>query len=222
MFGKTFAVISLVLFSLSVQVMGHALIEPAIGVQGTGARSDVQRPSTAKPCGPVDIASALKDSTPVKATNGAFIVSVHNFNGSVSILPSCIILLFLQHFIKSGQDGSTKIKSATVDTTASGNDFKGTVTITKNGVLAPQSTGTVQISATLPDGTKCTGGPDGSSCLVSFTTEGNFGNCVLVSTGADGKNNKDAAGATPTTSAPDAQETQKGSKKPCKSAVSLL
>ena len=62
------------------QVLGHALIEPAIGVTGAGARSDVQRPSTAAPCGSVNVASVLASSTPVQATNDAFTVTVQNFN----------------------------------------------------------------------------------------------------------------------------------------------
>ena len=60
------------------------------------------------------------------------------------------------------------------------------MTITKNGVAAPSTTGSVQVSGTLPAGTTCTGGSDGASCLVSFTTAGGFGNCVLVSQGGAG------------------------------------
>lgn len=72
------------------------------------------------------------------------------------------------------------------------------MTITKNGVAAPSTTGSVQVSGTLPAGTTCTGGSDGASCLVSFTTAGGFGNCVLVSqggAGGGGATNAAAAGA---------------------------
>jgi len=151
-----------VVLSVSSQVLGHALIEPAIGVTGAGARADVQRPSAASPCGTVDVATALKTSTAVAANNGAFTVNVQNFN--------------------AGKDGSTEITSSSVDTTATGKSFAGQVTITTNGVEAPTTVGTVQVSGTLPAGTTCTGG-DGSQCLVSFTTAGGFGNCVLVSQG---------------------------------------
>jgi len=165
MFAKSFSAAVVLVLSLSLQACGHALIKPAIGVTGAGARSDVQQPSTATPCGSnVNVANALKTSTAVKASGDAFTVSIENFNG--------------------GQDGSQEITSALVDTTATGTSFKGTATITKNGVLAPATTSTVQIQGTLPSGTKCTGGPDGASCLVSFKTAGGFGNCVLISQGS--------------------------------------
>ena len=79
MFAK-FSLLALAV-AFPLQVLGHALIEPAIGVTGAGARADVQRPSTAKPCGKVNVASALAGSTAVQATNGAFTVTVQNFNG---------------------------------------------------------------------------------------------------------------------------------------------
>lgn len=79
MFAK-FSLLALAV-ACPLQVLGHALIEPAIGVTGAGARADVQRPSTAKPCGKVNVASALAGSTAVQATNGAFTVTVQNFNG---------------------------------------------------------------------------------------------------------------------------------------------
>jgi len=165
MFAKSLSAAVVLVLSLSLQACGHTLIEPAIGVTGAGARSDVQQPSTATPCGAsVNVANALKSSTAVKASGDAFTVSAQNFNG--------------------GQDGSQEITSALVDTTATGTSFKGTATITKNGVLAPATTSTVQIQGTLPSGTKCTGGPDGASCLVSFKTAGGFGNCVLISQGS--------------------------------------
>jgi len=166
MFTKSISSAAFVLLAISSQALGHALIEPALGVKGTGARSDVQRPSTASPCGSVNVASALAASTPVVATNGAFTVNVQNFN--------------------PGTDGATAIKSATVDTTGTGKSFAGAVTITKNGDPNPTADTTVQVSGTLPAGTTCTGGAAGNQCLVSFTTNAGFGNCVLVTSGAGG------------------------------------
>lgn len=81
MFTKSVSAAAFVLLSISSQALGHALIEPAIGVKGTGARSDVQRPSTGSPCGTVNVASVVGSSTPVVANNGAFTVNVQNFNG---------------------------------------------------------------------------------------------------------------------------------------------
>ena len=83
MFSSTFYKLSFFALALSMpmQAFGHALIEPALGVQGQGVRSDVQRPSRRTPCGSVNIANALADTTPVQANGNAFTVSVQNFNG---------------------------------------------------------------------------------------------------------------------------------------------
>jgi hypothetical protein len=61
----------------------------------------------------------------------------------------------------------------------------------------PTSTGTDQVSASLPAGTTCTGGASGDLCLVSFTTTAGFGNCVVVQQGgaAGGAAAGGAAGA---------------------------
>jgi len=212
MFSKSFSLLSVFVLSLSMQACGHCLIAPVLGVQGTAARSDVQRPSSGSPCGSVDVASALAKSTVAKANNGAFTLTVQNFNG--------------------GQDGSTQINSATVDTTATGKNFQGKATITKNGVLAPPAAGTVQISGTLPAGTKCTGGADGSTCLVSFVTAGGFGNCVAISTGgaagggapapapAAANNNGGNKAASATTTAETPKKSGGGKKKACNAAGS--
>ena len=40
---------------------------PALGVKGTPKRSDVQRPSTAKPCGTINPATTIDTSTAVAA-----------------------------------------------------------------------------------------------------------------------------------------------------------
>ena len=62
----------------------HAIITPALGVNGTAARSDVQRPSTKAPCGNVDITQELPLSTPISVfANGTFFANVTNFNGYV-------------------------------------------------------------------------------------------------------------------------------------------
>ncbi|KAL5481013.1 hypothetical protein ACEPAI_9954 [Sanghuangporus weigelae] len=75
-----------------------------------------------------------------------------------------------------------QIVDTSIDPSGTGSSFIGSsVTITKNVVSAPSTTGSVQVSGILPAGTTCTGGNDGASCLVSFTTGGGFGNCVLVS-----------------------------------------
>ncbi|EJC99808.1 uncharacterized protein FOMMEDRAFT_127988 [Fomitiporia mediterranea MF3/22] len=176
MFAKSFKTLPLFAFvlSMSFNVHGHAIVTPALGVSGTPVRSDVTRPSSNAPCGQgVNVANAIAGSTAVKANGNAFTVTVTNFNG--------------------GKDGSTQITDTSIDPSGTGDSFTGgSVTITKNGVAAPASTGSVQVSGTLPSGTKCTGGTDGASCLVSFTTAGKFGNCVLVSQGGGAKANNAA------------------------------
>ena len=90
----------------------------------------------------------------------------------------------------SGTDGSRQV-SLTVDSTGKGTSFKAG-TVTQNGVAAPATTGTQQIVAQLPAGTKCTGGAAGNLCLASFKTLGGFGNCVVVSQGAGTQKGKRA------------------------------
>jgi hypothetical protein len=58
--------------------------------------------------------------------------------------------------------------------------------VTTNGQLAPTDQATEKVTASLPAGTKCTGGASGNLCLASFTTAGGFGNCVVVQQGAGG------------------------------------
>ncbi|EJC99806.1 uncharacterized protein FOMMEDRAFT_136416 [Fomitiporia mediterranea MF3/22] len=175
MFTKSLSTLSILAIALSVsqQVLGHAVITPAIGISGVPVRADAKRTSDAAPCGTgVDVTSAIPGSDAVSANGDAFTVTVTNFNG--------------------GQDGSTEITETLIDPSGTGASFTGgSATITQNGVLAPASTGSVQVSGTLPSGTACTGGNDGASCLVSFTTAGGFGNCVLISqAGADSEAKK--------------------------------
>jgi hypothetical protein len=73
----------------------------------------------------------------------------------------------------------------TVDATGTGAKFVAGK-VTTNGDAAPATTGTQKITASLPAGTKCTGGAAGDLCLASFTTAGGFGNCVVVQQGAAG------------------------------------
>jgi hypothetical protein len=79
LFNVGFAVFVL---TFAVQAHAHAAIVPALGVAGQPKRSDVQRPTSASPCGKVNIAATIDTSTPVTASaNGTFTVTVTNFNG---------------------------------------------------------------------------------------------------------------------------------------------
>ena len=80
MFPKSF-IAPLFLFALTSSVNAHAAISPALGVKGTPSRNDVQRPSTNKPCGNVDIGKTLDSSTAVPAdASGTFAATAINFN----------------------------------------------------------------------------------------------------------------------------------------------
>jgi hypothetical protein len=81
MFIKSLCLYGAVLL-FSGQVAAHAAINPALGVTGTAARNDVERPSNNNPCGGVDVAGAIDSSTAVQAdASGSFTVDVENFNG---------------------------------------------------------------------------------------------------------------------------------------------
>jgi hypothetical protein len=80
MFSKSL-IAFLFLFTLTSSVNAHAAIAPALGVKGDPTRNDVQRPSGGNPCGNVDIAKTIDNSTPVQAdANGNFSPSITNFN----------------------------------------------------------------------------------------------------------------------------------------------
>ncbi|KAF5357309.1 hypothetical protein D9758_005897 [Tetrapyrgos nigripes] len=179
MFSKTLSTFALSVLAISVHVNGHTLMTPALGVQGAGARSDVQVLALAgnDKCGKMNVAQNIDTSTPVAAAaDGTFTVTATNFNRN--------------------RDGSRQL-SATMDTTATGNSFNGQVTITQNGDPRPAQLGSDQIVAQLPAGTTCTGGASGNLCLVSFKNDfiAGFGNCVVVSQGAAAAGNAVAAPA---------------------------
>ncbi|KAH5542923.1 hypothetical protein HBI25_240530, partial [Parastagonospora nodorum] len=134
------------------EVWAHAAINPALGVKGTAVRNDVQRPSANKPCGNTAL-TAIDSSTAVKAdASGSFTVNVENFNG--------------------GKDGSRSV-TMQVDAAGTGAKFaNGQVTV--NGDAAPATTGTQKVTASLPAGTKCSGGASRDLCLASFKTAGGF------------------------------------------------
>jgi len=154
------------IFALLPASHAHAGVAPQLGVNGTPKRSDVKRPSNNQPCGNgVNIASALDTSTAVPASaNGDVKVTVLNFN--------------------AGADGSREVTSK-VDPSGTGKNFV-KMTVTVNGDPAPKNTGSQEVIAKLPAGTKCTGGSKKNKCLVQFVTSSGFGNCVVVSQGPTG------------------------------------
>jgi len=162
----------LVVAALAAQVLGHAMVQPALGIKGTPVRANTQRPSAAKPCGNAAL-SGIDSSTAITMSGNTFTATSTNFN--------------------KAKDGSM-LFTAQVDATGAGKSFK-VATITKNGPAAPKTVGeTAQLSVSLPAGTKCTGGASKDLCLVSFKSASGFGNCVVVKqTGAGAASTKAAS-----------------------------
>ncbi|OSD00132.1 hypothetical protein PYCCODRAFT_1371838 [Trametes coccinea BRFM310] len=178
-FSKSFIATAALCLSLSLQAHAHAAIAPALGVKGTPVRNDVQRPSKNSECGNVNIAQNIDTSTAVQAAaNGTFAATITNFNGGV--------------------DGSRQV-TALVDPTGTGKSFV-SADVLQNGDKNPSGTGSQQLVVQLPQIAQCSGGATKDKCLVSFTTAGGFGNCVVVqqaaSSGSGNKANATAASVT--------------------------
>jgi len=156
------AFISAFILAIGLQVHAHAIISPPLGVSGTPVRNDVQRPSTAKPCGNAALSAVGTSTAATIAADGTLKLSVTDFN--------------------AGADGSRAIKSLSIDTTATGKSFKAAAAsaIVTNGDANPTSVGTQQVTIKVPAGTVCTGGAGKDLCLMSFTTTAGFGNCVVA------------------------------------------
>ncbi|OBZ67525.1 hypothetical protein A0H81_12584 [Grifola frondosa] len=181
MFSRNLIACVFVFFSLSLQVRAHAAIAPALGVSGTPVRSDVQRPRNNAECGKVNVAENIDTSTPIAAAaDGSVAATITNFN--------------------RGVDGSREVATALVDPTGTGNSFVA-ATVTQNGDRSPTDVGSQPLTVQLPAGTTCTGGTAGNLCLMSLTTAGKFGNCVVVQQGATTAASTGSANATSTDSA---------------------
>ncbi|KAJ7062064.1 hypothetical protein C8F01DRAFT_1082632 [Mycena amicta] len=159
---KAFFATASVFFALVAHASAHAIPNPALGVKGTPARSDVQRPSTNSPCGNVNIANTIDSSTatPV-AADGTVTIQVQNFN--------------------AGGDGSTSV-SVSVNADGTGKNFAAG-TVKTNGNAKPTKVESDKVVFTLPANTKCTGGKAKNLCVVSVKTTAGFGACTVVSQG---------------------------------------
>ncbi|KAJ6461026.1 hypothetical protein C8R45DRAFT_912525 [Mycena sanguinolenta] len=185
-----------IFLALAAQTSAHAMPSIALGVKGTPQRSDVQRPSTASPCGSIAIASNLDTSTAIPAAaDGTVTMNVQNFN--------------------AGADGSTSV-SVQVDATGVGNKFVAG-TVKTNGNPNPTKVETDKVVFSLPAGTKCTGGKAKNLCLVSVKTTAGFGACTVVSQQAAAQ--PPAAKATTTKAAVKATTTKAAATTTTKAAV---
>ncbi|OJT04048.1 hypothetical protein TRAPUB_5284 [Trametes pubescens] len=162
MFSKSLISSVALCLGLALQASAHAIITPTLGVSGTAVRADVQCPSAASECRTINIPQNI-DSLQAAIANqaGIFNVTITNFNGGVN--------------------GSCQIASALVDPTGTGNFASAqSATMILNGDLAPTVVGYQPLTVQLPAGLECAGGASADKCLVSFTTAGSFGNCVVV------------------------------------------
>ena len=131
-FSKSFIATAALCLSLSLQAHAHAAIAPALDVQGTPARSDVQRPSTAKPCGNAALSGIDTSTAVTAAANGSFTATITNFNAYASCLTYPWLSANLSGSVRRGRDGSTQV-TAQVDATGTGESFVD-AQVLKNGV----------------------------------------------------------------------------------------
>ena len=84
LFSKNLFAVATLLLGAALQAHAHAAIAPELGVSGTPVRSDVQRPSKAKPCGNTNIAQTIDTSGTVALnSDGTFSATITNFNAYV-------------------------------------------------------------------------------------------------------------------------------------------
>ncbi|KAF7295880.1 hypothetical protein HMN09_01131600 [Mycena chlorophos] len=167
---KSFVAPLTLLLALVAQTAAHAIPNPALGVKGTPKRSDVQRPSSSSPCGSISVVNNIDTSTttPV-AADGSVTIQIQNFN--------------------AGTDGSTALKTVSVNEDGTGKSFATQATIKTNGNPDPSKVESDKVVFVLPQGTKCTGGKAGNLCVVSVVTTHGFGACTVVSQGKGGSSN---------------------------------
>lgn len=94
MFSKTFLLSAVAVLFMSAQVNAHAAITPMLGVKGTPARSDVQKPTTAKPCGNADLSKAASSTPVTAAADGSVSMNIQDFNACVFAYRSVPISTF--------------------------------------------------------------------------------------------------------------------------------
>ena len=74
--------------SLALDASAHAVVSPALGVQGAPIRADAQRPRKNTPCGKTDVASTFDTTAPIAADDtNTFSATVTNFNRYGLTLP---------------------------------------------------------------------------------------------------------------------------------------
>ncbi|KAF8592127.1 hypothetical protein K439DRAFT_1325093 [Ramaria rubella] len=165
---------SIFVSTLVLQGHAHAGVTPALGVSGTFARSDVQRPSTATPCGTTPLTDIDTSTAAPVNPDGSVDLTATNFN--------------------AGADGS---RSFTATISADGTTKNMVAAqVTTNGDAAPTNVGSQPLVVQIPPGTTCTGGKDKKRCIVSLQSTSGFGNCVaIIQSGAGGAAGNSTAAA---------------------------
>jgi len=202
-------------FSAAVLSNGHGLPTEAVGFNGVnqlavGATTTVPRDGSkpnpfegdtsiirdqeiasgkAGPCG----RTKLGGSTDIDAAMAAAMAAT---NGTLPSASSSGQVMMTLHQVN--QDGAGPY-SCDVSTDATGTNFVA-MTMDSNvpgiGSLSLATAQNFTLTATMPDGATCTGGPAGNACLVRCRNEaiaGPFGGCAIVQ-------NSDGADVTPTPS----------------------
>lgn len=82
--SKKISLVSFLVSCLALHAHAHAAIAPALGVQGTPVRADVQRPSTAEPCGSIPISDINTSTAAPLNADGSADFTVTNFNGYIN------------------------------------------------------------------------------------------------------------------------------------------
>ena len=87
-FSKSLLAAACLVASLALDVSAHAVVSPALGVQGAPIRADAQRPrKNTTPCGKTDVASTFDTTEPIAADDtNTFSATVTNFNRYVLAL----------------------------------------------------------------------------------------------------------------------------------------
>ena len=87
LFSKNLLAVATLFLAGALQAHAHAAIAPELGISGTPVRNDVQRPSTAKPCGNTNIAQTIDTSgTVALQSDDTFTATITNFDAYVSDL----------------------------------------------------------------------------------------------------------------------------------------
>lgn len=134
MFFSKAILVSAVVIAMSLQVSAHAIILPAVGVDGTAARKDVTRPKDNDPCAGADLSKLAAEKGIPVAADGTANPKIQNFNPCVFLISNFIIIRVIYGAARkfSKKDGSREVEMQ-LDITGTGNSFQKAGTVVVNG-----------------------------------------------------------------------------------------